>query len=117
MNDITEQDARRFRMALLRAKLTRLAVTFEEDADEAMLERLVAYAERQRLKAGAGSEAPAEACSALSPETRSEAGPEANSEAGAECSGTAGDGGCCRKCSSGRNTEAAYQCRAQRREA
>lgn len=53
MNDITEQDARRFRMALLRAKLTRLAVTFEEDADEAMLERLVAYAERQRAGGGA----------------------------------------------------------------
>lgn len=49
-NDITEQDARRFRLALLRAKLTRMAVGFEEDADEEMLERLVVYAERQQAE-------------------------------------------------------------------
>lgn len=84
MNDITEQDARRFRMALLRAKLTRLAVTFEDDADEAMLERLVAYAERQRAGDGAAD---------------------------------TGGGGCCKKCSSGRNAETPDCCRAQRREA
>ncbi|UZP67380.1 hypothetical protein N1030_17560 [Desulfovibrio mangrovi] len=65
-NDITEQDARRFRMALLRAKLTRMAVGFEENADEEMLERLVVYAERQqagRQRAGrvtAGSAGSAE---------------------------------------------------------
>lgn len=44
---ITAYDAHRFRMALLRAKLTRMSVVFDAEADEIMLERQLRFAERQ----------------------------------------------------------------------
>lgn len=51
---ITEQDAQRFRLALLRAKLVRLGQTFDADADESMLERQLRFAERRRQSAASG---------------------------------------------------------------
>lgn len=45
---ITAEDARRFRMATLRAKLTRLGMSYEADAGEETLEKLVQFAERRK---------------------------------------------------------------------
>lgn len=50
---ITAQDARRFRMAILRAKLSKLGIAFDPEADEQHLERQLRYAERQAAERAA----------------------------------------------------------------
>lgn len=50
---ITEEDASRFRRAILRAKLTRLGVVFEADAHEQTLERMLRFVERDNARVAA----------------------------------------------------------------